>query len=152
MTTQTQQTKLADWRAELEDYELEPCDLLDRVELGLPIKGAISTAAAPTAAAPTAAAPSSRLIRDVTSCSTAVVNALSQQLIEEMNLIVPSALIPFDDLNVRLGPAVWPYLQPPAKAALANAIQARGKPLVINSAYRTIAQQVILYNHAQTRR
>lgn len=151
MTTQTRQKKqpkqLADWRAELEDYELEPCDLINRVEAGLPTESMDELAIAATAAAPP-----SRLIRDITSCSTAVVNPLSQQLIEEMNLIVSNALISFDDLNVRLGPAVWPYLQAPAKTALARTIQARGKTLVINSAYRTIAQQVILYRHAQTGR
>ena len=146
MTAQTHQNKSDDWRAEIEEYELEPCNLINQVEADLSSGGlnAMATATAPLALAE---APSTRLIKDVASCSTAVVNGLSQQLIEEMNLIAPNTLIRFDDLNVQLGPAVWPYLQLPAKAALARAIRERSKPLIVNSAYRTIAQQVILYNH-----
>ena len=40
------------------------------------------------------------LLEDVTSCSTAVANVLSQQIIDEMNLIVPNVLIRFERLNV----------------------------------------------------
>jgi N-acetylmuramoyl-L-alanine amidase len=151
MMTQTAQNRLEDWRAELEDYELEPCELLNQSDTG-PLPEGVPTMA--TVATPSAlmAAVASGLVKDVTSCSTAVVNGLSQQLIEEMNLMVPNALIRFDDLHVQLGPAAWPYLQPAARDALARAIQDRGRPLVINSAYRTIAQQAILYNHAKARR
>ncbi|MGB7440202.1 MAG: peptidoglycan-binding protein [Coleofasciculaceae cyanobacterium] len=87
------------------------------------------------------------MLRDVRSCSTHVVRGLDQQVIDEINRIVPNVLVSFDDLNVRLGPAVWPMLQPQAKTALERAIRARGVPMTINSAYRTIAQQLILFNH-----
>ncbi|OKH35597.1 hypothetical protein NIES2119_20130 [[Phormidium ambiguum] IAM M-71] len=64
-----------------------------------------------------------------------------------MNEIEPNCLVLFDDLNVNLGAAVWPLLQLPAKKALAKAIVDRGRPMFINSAYRTIAQQLVLFNH-----
>lgn len=78
--------------------------------------------------------------------STSIVNGLSQQLIYQINLIVPNALVSFDDLDVDLAEAAFPFLQPPAKLALQKAIQDRGIKLVVNSAYRTIAQQMLLYN------
>jgi len=78
--------------------------------------------------------------------STSIVNGLSQQLIYQINLIVPDALISFDDLDVDLADAAFPFLQPTAKQALQKAIKSRGIKLVVNSAYRTIAQQMLLYN------
>ncbi len=84
-------------------------------------------------------------LQDAPGCSTEIVNGLSQQLIHQMNLIVPDALVSFDDLNVDLGDAAYPYLQPSAKQALQLAIQDRGEKMVVNSAYRTIAQQLLLY-------
>ncbi len=92
------------------------------------------------------------LVRDVTSCSTSVVSELDRQLLAQMNLIVPNVLISCIDLSVDIGEPVWPLLQPPAKAALARAISDRGITMVINSGYRTIAQQLILFNHAQRNR
>ncbi|MEC4893897.1 MAG: peptidoglycan-binding protein [Oscillatoria sp. PMC 1051.18] len=96
--------------------------------------------------------PVSILVKDVKACTTSVVKKLDRQIIEEMNQIIPNALVNFEDLNVLNGPAVWALLQPPAKAALQRAIQDRGLPMTINSAYRTIAQQLILYNHYRNRR
>ena len=95
---------------------------------------------------------SSILLGNVNSCSTAVANGLSQQIIEEMNLLIPNILVRFNHLNVSLSAAVFPYLQKPAQEALAKAIRERGITIRINSAYRTIAQQLILFNHAQNRR
>ncbi|MFB2974820.1 M15 family metallopeptidase [Microseira sp. BLCC-F43] len=85
------------------------------------------------------------LLQDAPGCGTSVVNGLSQQLIHQMNLIVPDALVSFDDLNVELEDAAFPYLQPSAKLGLQKAIQERGKKMHVNSAYRTIAQQLLLY-------
>lgn len=86
------------------------------------------------------------LLRDAPMTSTAVVNALSQQLIYQMQLILPNSFVSFDDLNVDLWNAAFPYLQAQAKQALQKAIDDRGVPMQINSAYRTIAQQMLLYN------
>jgi N-acetylmuramoyl-L-alanine amidase len=86
------------------------------------------------------------LLQDAPMASTAVVNALSQQLIYQLQLILPNAFVSFDDLKVDLQNAAFPYLQSQAKQALQKAISDRGIPMKINSAYRTIAQQMLLYN------
>jgi N-acetylmuramoyl-L-alanine amidase len=87
------------------------------------------------------------LIEDAPSgAGTVIVNALSQQLIYQINLIVPNALVSFDDLNVELGDAAFPFVPPAGKEALRKAIEKRGKKMVVNSAYRTLAQQMLLYN------
>lgn len=76
---------------------------------------------------------------------TSEVKKLSLQIIAEMNLLIPSALVSIDDLNVDASPSVNPFLQPAAKDALRRAIRARGnKELGLNSVYRTVAQQHIL--------
>jgi N-acetylmuramoyl-L-alanine amidase len=86
------------------------------------------------------------LLQDAPMTSTAVVNALSQQLIYQLQLILPNAFVSFDDLKVDLQDAAFPYLQPQAKQALQKSINDRGIPMQVNSAYRTIAQQMLLYN------
>lgn len=86
------------------------------------------------------------LLQDAPMSSTAVVNGLSQQLIYQLQLIVPDAFVSFFDLNVDLLDAAFPYVQTPAKQALQKAIQDRGQTMQVNSAYRTIAQQMLLYN------
>jgi len=87
------------------------------------------------------------LIQDAPSAtSTSIVNGLSQQLIYHLQLIVPNAFVSFDDLNVDLLDAAFPYVQASAKQALQGAIQDRGMKMQVNSAYRTIAQQMLLYN------
>lgn len=86
------------------------------------------------------------LLKGAPGCSTAIVNGLSQQLIHQMNLILPEALVSFDDLDVDLGEAAYPFVQPAAKEGLRKAIQDRGVTMIVNSAYRTIAQQLLLYN------
>lgn len=85
-------------------------------------------------------------IKNTPGCSTSACNALSQQLIHQMNVMNPNTLVNFDDLNVSLKNAAFPYLQVTAKAALARAIQERGKTMTVNSGYRTIAQQLLLFN------
>jgi N-acetylmuramoyl-L-alanine amidase len=91
-------------------------------------------------------------VRQVTRCTTAVVRELDKQLIAQINLIIPNVLVSFADLNADVGSPVWPLLQPPAKAGLRRAINERGIRMNVNSAYRTIAQQLILFNNAEARR
>lgn len=87
---------------------------------------------------------------EVTGCSLAVVRTLDQQIIDEMNCIIPDSLVSFADLNVELGgSSTWAYLQPTARAAFERAIEARGSSFRVNSAYRTIAQQYLLYQWYQ---
>jgi peptidoglycan hydrolase-like protein with peptidoglycan-binding domain len=84
------------------------------------------------------------------SCSTASVRGLSLQIIAEMNLLVPDVLVSFEDLDIRASSvAVNPFLQPNAKEALRRAIRTRGESLVITSAYRTVAQQYLLWSWYQ---
>ncbi|OUL27305.1 peptidoglycan-binding protein [Nostoc sp. RF31YmG] len=86
------------------------------------------------------------LLKDAPTANTSVVNGLSQQLIYQINLIVPDALVSFDDLDVELGSAAYPFVPPAAKLGLQKAIEKRGRKLVVNSAYRTLAQQMLLFN------
>ena len=64
-----------------------------------------------------------------------------------MNLLIPNVLVSFDDLDVSGDEAtVNFFLQPKAKEALRLAIKTRGKTLKLNSAYRTVVQQHILFS------
>ncbi|NEO74060.1 M15 family metallopeptidase [Moorena sp. SIO3H5] len=94
--------------------------------------------------------PPSIKVKDITTCSLskgmAEVHGLDQQLIDRLNILRPNSLVSFDDLNVEMDGATWPYLQAPAKQALQQAIDERGIRLVVASAYRTIAQQLVLWN------
>lgn len=85
------------------------------------------------------------LLKDVTDCSTYSVRGLDNQLIAQMNKIRPNLLVRIDSLNVVLGQAVHPWMQAAAKKCLERAISARGQQMTINSAYRTIAAQMLLY-------
>ncbi len=78
--------------------------------------------------------------------STAIVNGLSQQLIHQLQLILPNVFVSFDDLSVDLLDAAYAYVQAAAKQGLERAIQERGTKMLVNSCYRTIAQQMLLYN------
>ena len=80
------------------------------------------------------------ILKNAPGCSTLTANALSQQLIYEVNLLVSDILVSFDELNVRLNSAVYPFVQLNAKQALAKAIANRGRTMVVNSAYRTLVQ------------
>ena len=78
------------------------------------------------------------MLKDVSGCSTTATHGLSQQIIDEMNVLVPGSLIDCSDLDISIDSKQFPYLQRPAKQALARAIKARGITMKINSAYRTI--------------
>ncbi|MFB8789840.1 MAG: peptidoglycan-binding protein [Potamolinea sp.] len=80
-------------------------------------------------------------------CGTHDVKGLSLQVIDEMNLLIPNVLVSFDDLNVSGNAAtVNFFFQPKAKEALGRAIRNKGKTLRLNSAYRTVVQQHILFS------
>jgi GH24 family phage-related lysozyme (muramidase) len=89
------------------------------------------------------------LVKDITGCETSPVRGLDQQLIDEVNVIIPNALVSIEDLDVELtGSSVWSLLQPAAKEALGQAIAERGATLQVNSGYRTIAAQLVLFQNA----
>lgn len=91
-------------------------------------------------------------ISNYQSCSTAGIRALDLQLIEQIEKVAPGLLIRFDHLRVLVGAGCHPYLQASAVVALEKAIESRGCSMAINSAYRTLAQQAVLYSHYQNRR
>ncbi|MBD2121350.1 D-alanyl-D-alanine carboxypeptidase family protein [Trichocoleus sp. FACHB-262] len=88
------------------------------------------------------------LVKDITGCETSPVRGLDQQLIDEVNVIIPNVLFSIEDLNVELtGSSVWTLLQLPAKEALGRAIAERGEILQINSGYRPLAGQLVLFQN-----
>lgn len=92
--------------------------------------------------------PTVRDIIQARSCSTAAVKGLSLQVIDQMNLLIPGGvLIDIDDLDVSGNDAtVNLFLQPKAKIALRRAIAKRGTTLALNSCFRTVVQQHILFS------
>jgi len=88
-------------------------------------------------------------VAEVTSrgCTTTVVKGLSEQIIAEGNCLAPGAYAQLPKLtNVKLDPAVFPYLAEPARDALVGVLRkARGSTMKINSMLRTVAQQYLLY-------
>lgn len=87
------------------------------------------------------------------SCSTSGVRALDLQLIAQIQKIAPGLLVKFDHLPVNCGPGCHPYLQAPAVKALEKVVAMRsGHRIRINSAYRTLAQQALLFAQYQQRR
>jgi MYXO-CTERM domain-containing protein len=74
------------------------------------------------------------------------VKGLSTQIVDEIECIKPGSFDRIDNIpKASLGAAVFPFLQTPAKKALAAAIAARSATMTINSAFRTVAQQYLLY-------
>lgn len=82
-------------------------------------------------------------------CSTFIVDGLSQQLIAEQNCIRAGALVSFAGKpGLSVGSNVYAFAEAPAAAALEKAGQAM--QLDITSAFRTVAQQYLLYHWYQT--
>ncbi len=81
-------------------------------------------------------------------CSTASIRALGQQLVDEVQCTQPGTFTRIDDIdNVVLGTAAFPWLQTPAADALRVVASKRpDEVMTINSAYRTVAQQLMLYS------
>lgn len=92
------------------------------------------------------------IVADYKDCSTAGVRQLDLQIIKQIQHLAPDALVPFAHLNVSIGSGCHAYLQAPALRALELALQHRKSRMVVNSAFRTIIQQTILWNHCQHRR
>jgi hypothetical protein len=78
-------------------------------------------------------------------CSTSIVSGLSHQLVEEQNCMRPGSLVNFSGPGIALGTSVNPYLEPSAASYLRAAVRSRGGTIHINSAFRTLAQQYLLY-------
>jgi hypothetical protein len=77
-------------------------------------------------------------------CNTFIVDGLSQQLIAEQNCLSANSLVRFDGKpGVTVQSNVYPFLEPVAATAL-EAVAA-GTPIDVTSAFRTLAQQYLLY-------
>ncbi|MBK9032359.1 MAG: D-alanyl-D-alanine carboxypeptidase family protein [Myxococcales bacterium] len=89
---------------------------------------------------------------ETTSCSTAVVLELSRQIAGEVGCMVPGQLVAFPEGNglVFTGGAILPYASEVGRADLLAAVAAGGgAELQLTSAYRTVAQQYLLYRWYQ---
>jgi hypothetical protein len=84
-----------------------------------------------------------------TSCSTSVVIGLSKQIADEVGCLAPGGLVKFaSSANLRFtSNAVLPYLHATAKTDLEKV--AEGRVVQVNSAFRTVAQQYLLYRWFQ---
>lgn len=80
------------------------------------------------------------------SCSTSVVLGLATQIADEVNCVAPGKLIAFAEQPhiVFNSSAVMPYLSPAAHEDLVKAADALDTDVIINSGYRTVAQQYLL--------
>ncbi len=85
-------------------------------------------------------------------CDTAAAAGLSKQVLAELLAYHPGALEEFRDPRIRAAPRVHLYLQPAAAASLRQVLAAGGHLLTVVSAYRTAAQQVMLYRWYRTGR
>lgn len=88
------------------------------------------------------------------SCSTASVKKLSQQIIAESRCMNGDAFVAIGShSNLTVGSAVFAYIEKPARDKLSAALKANpGKSMTLNSALRTVAQQYLLYRWYQTGR
>jgi hypothetical protein len=84
----------------------------------------------------------------INSCDTGLVRGLSLQIINKMNRMVPAHVALLEEVDHPLIKAsalsLNPYLQPKAAAALDRAIEKRGQELILNSCFRTLAQQWLI--------
>lgn len=78
-------------------------------------------------------------------CSTGAVAGLTRQLIDELNCIQSGTMVDFRKPNISIGSTVNPFLAPNAATALQSAVNASGTTISIISAYRSVAQQYLLY-------
>jgi uncharacterized protein (TIGR03382 family) len=80
-------------------------------------------------------------------CSTDVVRGLSLQIAQEMNCAVPGAMVAFGETDQITfeGPQVLPLLEESAVEDLYAAAAAADRELVVQSGFRSIAQQFLIY-------
>jgi hypothetical protein len=97
-------------------------------------------------ATPKVKAPATVLDAINASCSTATVDGLSRQIIQEGRCLDPDAFAPVPSRkNLQVGSQVFFYLETPARDHLLKILDAHPKlTMVVNSALRTIPQQYIL--------
>lgn len=88
------------------------------------------------------------LVKDINEFRTLPVRGLDRQLLWQFNQLFSNLLVSIEDLNIKPGDGLFPYVQPSVKKALENFLKDYGKPLTINSAYRSVVAQTVLYNNS----
>lgn len=85
-------------------------------------------------------------------CSTEVIRALSQQIIDEIECLTPGSLVPVGEAEgiTLLDGSVLAYLHPDAATALRKV--ALKKPITVASSMRTVAQQFLLSEWARAKK
>jgi hypothetical protein len=78
-------------------------------------------------------------------CDTSIASGLSNQLVEELNCLTPNLMVNFSGPHVTLYSSVIPYLAADAAQDLKDATVALNDTMTVSSAYRTLAQQALLY-------
>ncbi|MGC4086795.1 MAG: M15 family metallopeptidase [Polyangiaceae bacterium] len=88
------------------------------------------------------------------SCSTASVDGLSRQIIEQSRCINPKAFVALPSRpNLVIGKHVFPYLEQSARDRLVRVLDSRKKDtMTINSALRTVAQQYLVWRWSASKR
>lgn len=87
------------------------------------------------------------------SCTTASVKGLSVQLIQQIQCMRAGTFAPVEAASgIVLQSAVFPWLQTPARNALLAAQKQRGATMTVNSALRTLPQQLLLHRWSQAGR
>lgn len=79
-------------------------------------------------------------------CETSVASGLTKQLVDELNAMGISFATLSDTSRFRCSSPCQPFLQTAAKTALSSATSAANDYITLNSAYRSSAQQYLLYN------
>ena len=98
-----------------------------------------------------AAAATVEEVVDAMGCSTGSVAGLAEQIVDEVNCLVPNAFSQMPSRpNLSMGGAVFPYLQTAGRDALVQALDDHsGTSLHVTSMLRTVAQQYLLYRWYQ---
>lgn len=78
-------------------------------------------------------------------CDTSIAVGLSNQLVEELNCLSPNLMVNFSGPHVTLYSSVIPFLAADAAQDLKEATIALNDSMTVSSAYRTLAQQALLY-------
>lgn len=86
------------------------------------------------------------LVGEIIEGSTLQVRGLDLQLFWQLQQLAPDALTFIGDLNITSGQGLFPYAQPPLKEGLKRFLSGWGQPITINSAYRSIVAQAMLYS------
>jgi hypothetical protein len=87
------------------------------------------------------------------SCSTTSVKGLSDQIVAQMNCDIAGAMAQVPKRpNITFGAAAFPFMQTAARDALVKALDANpSKSMTVNSMFRTVAQQYLLYRWGQVK-